>query len=111
MQNNIIRPGVLHDGIRVITFDNVLKYDTFPLPEILKDLLHIGQREMRNPIEIEFAVNLDVPKGQPRIFSFLQIRPIVESVVTNNELPKDFNIDDTIIYSESALGNGTYDHI
>ena len=111
LQNNIIRPGVLHDGIRVITFDNVLKYDTFPLPEILKDLLHIGQREMRNPIEIEFAVNLDVPKGQPRIFSFLQIRPIIESVVTNNELPKDFNINETIIYSESALGNGTYDHI
>lgn len=111
LQNNIIRPGVLHDGIRVVTFDNVLKYDTFPLPEILKDLLHIGQREMRNPIEIEFAVNLDVPKGQPRIFSFLQIRPIIESVVTNNELPKDFNINETIIYSESALGNGTYDHI
>tara|TARA_R110001583_G_scaffold103870_1_gene251197 strand:- start:9724 stop:12756 length:3033 start_codon:yes stop_codon:yes gene_type:complete len=111
LQNNIIRPGVLHDGIRVVTFDNVLKYDTFPLPEILKDLLHIGQREMRNPIEIEFAVNLDVPKGQPRIFSFLQIRPIIESVVTNNELPADFNIDDTIIYSESALGNGTYDYI
>lgn len=111
LQNNIIRPGVLHDGIRVITFDNVLKYDSFPLPDILKDLLHIGQREMRNPIEIEFAVNLDVPKGQPRIFSFLQIRPIVESVITNNELPKDFNIDNTIIYSESALGNGTYDHI
>lgn len=111
LQNNIIRPGVLHDGIRVITFDNVLKYDSFPLPDILKDLLHIGQREMRNPIEIEFAVNLDVPKGQPRIFSFLQIRPIVESVITNNELPKDFHKEDTIIYSESALGNGTYDHI
>ncbi|WP_166960349.1 PEP/pyruvate-binding domain-containing protein [Yeosuana marina] len=111
LQNNIIRPGVLHDGIRVVTFDNVLKYGSFPLPEILKDLLHVGQREMRNPIEIEFAVNLDVPKGQPRIFSFLQIRPIVESVVTNNELPEDFNVDDTIIYTESALGNGTYDYI
>ncbi|MCF8274865.1 MAG: phosphoenolpyruvate synthase [Flavobacteriaceae bacterium] len=111
LQNNVIRPGVLHDGIRVLTFDNILKYDTFPLPEILKDLLHIGQREMRNPIEIEFAINLDVPKGRPRIFSFLQIRPIIESVVTNNELPKNFNIEDTIIYSESALGNGTYDYI
>ncbi len=39
----------------VITFDNILKYNTFPLPEILIDLLRIGQREMRNPIEIEFA--------------------------------------------------------
>ena len=111
LQNNIIRPGVLHDGIRVVTFDNVLKYNTFPLPEILQDLLRIGQREMRNPIEIEFAINLDVPKGQPRIFSFLQIRPIVEGVDSKNELPENFNMADTIIYSKSALGNGTYDHI
>lgn len=111
LQNNIIRPGILHDGIRVITFDNVLKYNTFPLAEILQDLLRIGQREMRNPIEIEFAVNLDVQKGQPRIFSFLQIRPIVESIETKSILPKNFSNKDCIIYSKSALGNGTYDHI
>jgi hypothetical protein len=111
LQNNIIKPGIMHDGIRVITFDNILKYDTFPLPEILQDLLRIGQREMRNPIEIEFAINLDVPKNQPRIFSFLQIRPIVESIETKNELPKNFDEKDTIIYSKSALGNGIYDHI
>ena len=111
LQNNIIRPGVLHDGIRVVTFDNVLKYNTFPLPEILQELLRVGQREMRNPIEIEFAINLDVPKGQPRIFSFLQIRPIVEGIDSKNELPENFDMADTIIYSKSALGNGTYDHI
>ncbi len=111
LQNNIIRPGVLQDGLRVVTFDNVLKYNSFPLPEILQDLLRIGQREMQNPIEIEFAINLDVPKGQPRIFSFLQIRPIVESMDSKNELPENFDMADTIIYSKSALGNGTYDHI
>ncbi len=111
LQNNIIKPGILHDGIRVITFDNVLKYDTFPLPEILKDLLRIGQREMRSPIEMEFAVNLDVPKGQPRIFSFLQIRPIVESMKVTFELPKSLDTTQSIIYSESALGNGKYENI
>jgi CheY-like chemotaxis protein len=111
LQNNIIRPGVLHDGIRVVTFDNVLKYDTFPLAEILQDLLRIGQREMRNPIEMEFAINLDVPKDTARIFSFLQIRPIVESIETKSLLPENLNNEDTIIYSKSALGNGSYDYI
>ncbi|WP_456378975.1 PEP/pyruvate-binding domain-containing protein [Lutibacter sp.] len=111
LQNNIIKPGVLHDGIRLITFDNVLKYNTFPLPDILKDLLLIGQREMRNPIEIEFAVKLDVPIGEPKEFSFLQIRPIIESYEVTNELPKDIDTKDTIIYSESALGNGRYEDI
>lgn len=111
LQNNIIRPGVLHDGIRVITFDNILKYNTFPLSEILQDLLRVGQREMRNPIEMEFAIKLDVPAGQPKEFSFLQIRPIVESVESTNELPAEINFSDTIIYSESALGNGKYENI
>ncbi|MEN8138880.1 MAG: PEP/pyruvate-binding domain-containing protein [Bacteroidota bacterium] len=111
LQNNTIRPGVNTDGLRVITFDNVLKYNTFPLADILHDLLMIGQREMRNPIEMEFAVNLDVPKGQNKIFSFLQIRPIVESNDVINIVPNNLNLDDSIIYSESALGNGKYDHI
>ncbi|MEX1382583.1 PEP/pyruvate-binding domain-containing protein, partial [Lutibacter sp.] len=111
LQNNIIRPGVMHDGIRVISFDNILKYNTFPLPEILKELLRIGQREMRNPIEIEFAVKLDVPPGKPKEFSFLQIRPIVESMETVSKLPENFELSDTIIYSESALGNGKYENI
>ena len=111
LQNNIIKPGVMHDGIRVISFDNILKYNTFPLPEILQDLLRIGQREMRNPIEIEFAVKLDVPTGKPKEFSFLQIRPIVESNETISKLPTNFSTEDTIIYSESALGNGKYEHL
>ena len=111
LQNNTIRPGVLQDGFRVITFDNILKYNNFPLPEILRDLLRIGQREMRNPIEIEFAVKLDVPPGQQKEFSFLQIRPIVESNETTSKFPEKFELEDTIIYSESALGNGNYGNI
>lgn len=111
LQNNTIRPGVMHDGIRVISFDNILKYNTFPLPEILKELLRTGQREMRNPIEIEFAVKLDVPIGSRKEFSFLQIRPIVESNHAISNLPKNLDLSDTIIYSESALGNGKYKHL
>ena len=111
LQNNIIRPGVMHDGIRVISFDNILKYNTFPLAEILQELLKTGQREMRNPIEMEFAINLDVPEGKRKEFSFLQIRPIVESNDNVGKLPENFNIEDSIIYSESALGNGKYENI
>ncbi len=111
LQNNIIKPGILHDGIRLITFDNILKYNTFPLPEILQDLLRIGQREMRNPIEMEFAVKLDTPPGQPKEFSFLQIRPIIESYEVTSEMPENLDVNDTIIYSESALGNGKYENL
>jgi len=60
---------------------------------------------------MEFAIKLDVPAGQPKEFSFLQIRPIVESIESTNELPAKIDFSDTIIYSESALGNGKYENI
>ena len=111
LQSNRIRPGVFHDGARVLTFENILKYDSFPLADILKDLLRIGQKEIGSPIEMEFAVNLDVPKGEPKVFSFLQIRPIVINNDSKYLIPKDMNNSETIVYSESALGNGRYDNI
>lgn len=111
LQNNVIRTGIMHEGIRVLTFDNVLKYNIFPLAEILQNLLRIGQREMRNPIEIEFAVKLDVPKGMPMEFSFLQIRPVVENHHVSNLLTEEVDEQDLIVYSTSALGNGKYEGI
>ena len=111
LQSNRIRPGVFHDGARVITFENILKYDSFPLAEILKDLLKIGQKEIGSPIEMEFAVKLDVAKDEPKVFSFLQIRPIVINNDSKYLIPEDMDTSDTIVYAESALGNGRYDNI
>ncbi len=108
---NMMREGVDHKGKKVITFSNILNHNIFPLAEILQTLLETGQREMNNPIEIEFAVDLDTPKGQPKVFYFLQIRPIV-----HGEQKVDVNFDEidnnnTIVYSESALGYGTINNI
>jgi len=64
--NNVLRDGIIHSGKRVITFSNILQHRIFPLAEILSTLLEIGQREMNNPIEIEFAANLETPAGTPK---------------------------------------------
>ncbi len=106
-QNQILRDGVNYDGKKLITFANILKNNKFPLAEILSTLLEIGQKEMNNPIEIEFAVDLNNEPGKPQIFNFLQIRPIVENY---EEVNFNFNIlkpQDMILHSKSALGNGT----
>lgn len=110
-QNNILRDGTLYEGKRVITFANVLKYNVFPLAEILQTLLEIGQKEMNNPIEIEFAVDLNVEEGEPFVFNFLQIRPIVENDQTADFDMEEIEKEKTIIYCESALGNGKIEDI
>ncbi len=106
--NNVLRDGIIHPGKRVITFSNILQHKTFPLADILTTLLEIGHREMNNPVEIEFAANLETPSGLPKIFNFLQIRPIVHNEETQNINLDHIKTSDTIIYSESALGNGLF---
>jgi CheY-like chemotaxis protein len=110
-QNNVLRDGTLYEGKRVVTFANVLKYEAFPLAEILETLLEVGQKEMNNPIEIEFAVDLNVEKGEPFVFNFLQIRPIVDNDQSANFDMDEIAKEETIIYCESALGNGKIDDI
>jgi len=104
--NNILRDGIMSQGKRVITFAGILQHNIFPIAEILTTLLDLCQREMNNPIEIEFAVNLETPAGTPRIFNFLQIRPIVHTSEIFNINIDNIKPEETIIVSQSALGNG-----
>lgn len=105
-QDNLLRDGVNYPGKKLITFANVLKYNSFPLADIIDTLLRIGSKEMNNPVEIEFAVNLNTKPSEPFIFNFLQIRPIVEN---HEDIEIDFTKDpkeNWLIYCETALGNG-----
>jgi hypothetical protein len=106
IENNLLRDGIHPGGRKVITFSNILNHNIFPLDTILQTVLLIGQVEMNKPIEIEFAVDLDTPKGQPKVFYLLQIRPIVEA---DERMQVDLgNIDqqDCLITTNAALGNG-----
>ncbi|MEI7500340.1 MAG: phosphoenolpyruvate synthase, partial [Bacteroidota bacterium] len=100
------KEGTMGEGKRIITFSQLLNHATFPLAEILKKVLEIGQREMNKPVEIEFAVNLDMPKGHSKVFSLLQIRPIAGRDETINIKPDSIKQEDTLMISQTALGNG-----
>ncbi len=106
--NNILRDGISYPGKRIITFSNILQHKKFPIADIVSTLLELGQREMNNPVEIEFAANLETPQGAPAVFSFLQIRPIVHAEETQNINLDLIRKEDTIVISESALGNGQF---
>jgi len=106
-QDDILRDEMVEGGRKVITFAHILKYDLFPLTGILKRVLEIGQQQLNNPVEIEFAANIDPSMKKPVAFNLLQIRPIVENYETIKFRLEDIRQEDTVVSSGLALGNGT----
>ncbi len=106
MDSNMLRDGFDLSGRKVVTFSNILNYNTFPLADILKLLLNVAQKEMNNHIEIEFAVDMDVPSDQPKVFYLLQIRPVVDNKEKVNFDFSNIKKEQYILKSEHALGNG-----
>jgi hypothetical protein len=106
VENHAIYDGTSRSGARLFTLAPILKYKTFPLPEIITLLLDLGRWGIGSPVEIEFAVNLSVPQGQLREFALLQMRPLVIS----NELEEldleEFDDEQLICRSNNVLGNG-----
>ncbi|MEG0517461.1 MAG: PEP/pyruvate-binding domain-containing protein [Bacteroidales bacterium] len=113
MYNDRIVHNTFDDKNRkIITFANILQFDKMPLAPIVSDLLKICQEELRCLVEIEFAVNMDVPAGSDIIFTILQVRPITSYDDTKQEIDwKDINPQASFIYADNALGPGSIDGI
>lgn len=106
----VIRDGIYPGGRKVITFANILQHDVFPLARILQLVQKYGQGEMRRPVEIEFAVNLN-SKEKSGVFYLLQIRPMVD---VKADLGEDLNLvpsERILLKSENSLGHGIMNDI
>jgi hypothetical protein len=104
--DNILKEGKMYEGKRLITFANVLKYDSFPLAKIIDNVLKVCENAMNNPVEIEFAVNLTPKNSEYKYFNLLQIRPIVEDVIEEEIDFSNVNEADALIFSKTSLGHG-----
>ena len=111
IENQTISDSSYTEGRKIITFAHILKYDTFPLAEIIRDLLAMGEEEMRCPVELEFAANLDIPYGTDKIFNFLQIRPIIDDRGNNSLDWQEIDHSNALIYAEHALGVGAVEGV
>lgn len=109
--SNVLRDGYQDEGKRLVTFANILKYNTFPLAEILQTLLETGQKEMGKPIEIEFAIELNKPLAMQKMFYVLQIRPIVNIDETSAYKLDGIPNEELLIRAEHTLGNGLINQI
>jgi CheY-like chemotaxis protein len=93
-------------GPKFVTFAHILKYNTFPLADILTELLDIMQREVKCGVEIEFAANLDVGPDSPAVFNVLQVRPISADGLDAEVDWSGIDVSGALISSGSAIGPG-----
>ena len=94
---------------KIISFSGVLQNGLFPMPELMQKVLQYGEEEMRRPVEIEFAVNLN--PDETGTFYLLQIRPMVD---TNMRLDEDLTQipdQDCLLRSHSAIGYGIMEDV
>ena len=95
-------------GHRVLTFATILKHQTFPLPQILADLIDLGQEGVGRPVEFEFSVNLhseDLSRGD---FYILQARPMAAGETDFDVNITDRDIQEAFCFSTASLGNGKH---
>ena len=102
--DQIIRDGIYEGGRKVISFCGVLQQGIFPLPELLQLVQKLGADEMKRPVEIEFACNInDDRTGE---LYLLQIRPIVDSKQVLDEDLAAIPDEQCLLRSHNSLGHG-----
>ncbi len=108
--DDIIRDGPHHKGNLLITFAGILKYDQYPLPDIIKKIVDIGVKGLGGPVELEFAVAKD--KEGKLEFNILQIRPIISTREYKDvEIDLEQDTEGLFLLSNKAFGNGLFDDI
>jgi hypothetical protein len=105
-ENDAIYDGVSRPGVRVVSFAEILKHESFPLAALLDRLLGIGHWGMAGPVEIEFAVDL-----AQRELAFLQLRPLALSHEMLELVIGEVDPATLICRSNRVLGNGRIDDI
>jgi len=107
--DNILRDSLSEKGSRVLTFKSIIKYNYFPLNKLLKYFLEFGESSLGCPVEIEFAVNLNVKDKHE--FSLLQIKPMTIDSFKKTTINKDILSENILCSSDIVLGNGVINDI
>ncbi|MDE6693925.1 MAG: PEP/pyruvate-binding domain-containing protein, partial [Muribaculaceae bacterium] len=101
-------------GRRVVTFNNILRDNSFPLAQTVDYMLKLGQKEMCRPVEIEFAGTINQRPGEGEMkgnIYWLQIRPIIDKKDMVDDDIIDIPDSEALLKSYTALGHGNIDNI
>lgn len=110
-QDNKLRDSFSSSGFPILTFANILKYNSLPLPQILSDVSEIGSKWMGGSVEIEFAITLPEKNQEKPKFALLQIRPMGRYIQNFSVEITKKDIKQSFCYSTCSLGNGRHKNI
>ncbi len=108
--DEVIVDGISRDGVRLVSFAQVLKHGAYPLAELICDLLASCAQGTGGPVEIEFAGNLGRSDRRAE-FAFLQLRPLALSMEEEQIRIDDIDESALVCRSDTVLGNGLIDDI
>ncbi len=109
--NDTITPGLDSPGPRVISFADILKYNYIPLAATLKTVLDVVTEACGTPVEIEFAVDLNMDETGNASFYLLQIKPLLGTGAGYNIDTETINEDELVLLTRKSMGNGLIDGI
>ncbi|MGB2954947.1 MAG: PEP/pyruvate-binding domain-containing protein [Anaerolineales bacterium] len=106
LQSNRLTIGMGNPGPRVLTFAPLLALKEIPLNNLIKSFLSACEEELKNPVEIEFAMTFNPP-----YLGLLQVRSMVVTSDIVKVTDEDLIDANALVASENVLGNGLIDDI
>ncbi|MEX0987296.1 MAG: PEP/pyruvate-binding domain-containing protein [Bacteroidales bacterium] len=106
-----IEPGLSSTGPRIINFANILKYEKVPLAKTIQLILDVGKEALGSPIEIEYALDLELAENDKPSFHLLQIKPMLGTGTGFSFDLEKIERENLLIFAESSMGNGKIDNI
>ena len=108
-EDDAIRDNLRRPGPRVVTFNNVLRWQTLPLADAMQVILETMRAGFGHSVELEFAV--DMPAAGPAELNILQVRPQAGAQRGVVSVPPNLPPDAFLCRTEVALGNGVFSDI
>lgn len=118
-EDDLIRDSLSMAGTRLITFNNLLKWESLPFAEAIRGLIEVFTEGMGCPVEIEFALDPGdfgrlsprwSPPREPRLY-VLQVRPQAAQMRGPRIDTTSLDEGDVLCRTDRSLGHGVIDGI
>jgi DNA-binding NarL/FixJ family response regulator len=118
-EDDVIRDSLHEPGARLVTFNNLLKWEALPMAEAIHELLKVFSEGMGCPVEIEFALDQgDFGRVNPRWsppykpwLYVLQVRPQAAQMSGPKIDTQHLDEADVLCRTDRSLGHGIIEGI